>query len=465
MPQQSTRALVLGAGLAGTLAASVLARHVDRVTVVERDRFEPGAAHRKGVPHARHAHVLLAAGARALEELLPGVTRDLTAAGARHLGLPNQLLTHTQAGWLPRLAEMQFLIGCSRALLDRTVRERVLADDRVELVEAADVVGLSGDRARVTGARVRDRGTGGERELTADLVVDATGRGSRADRWLADLGLPPVREDLVDSGMVYATRVYRAPAGAEGFPGVNIQGDPTTDRVARGGVLLPIEGGRWVVSLGGTRGGEPADLAPEGFTAYARGLRHPAIADLISAAEPLTRPYGFHATVNRHRRYERMTPWPVNFAVMGDAACTFNPVYGHGMTVLARQALALRDHLERHGPDHADRLQRALAAETADAWAMAVGQDQRYPATTGPRRGRAARLLDRYLDRMVVTATGRPSVTKAQIDTYTLSAPLSRLLHPATVLGVLRGPAHPPPADVPFTPAELAVLARGDRSS
>lgn len=457
--RQQSHALVLGGGLAGTLTAHALARHADRVTVVDRDRFPAGAEHRGGVPHARHTHVLLSPGAEAIDDLLPGTTAALADAGAQHLGVPNRLLTCTQAGWLPRLPEMRYVIGCSRALLDQVVRARVLADDRVDPVEAADVVGLVGDRRRVAGARVRYRDTGVEDTIEADFVADATGRGSRADRWLAALGLPPVPEERVDSGMVYASRVYRIPEGArDGFPGISIQGDPTSRSVAQGGTLIPIEGDRWIVSLGGTRGGEP-DTTPEGFPVFARTLRHPVIADLIGLAEPLTRPFAFHGTLNRRRYYERLRPWPDNFVVLGDAACTFNPVYGHGMTVLARQAVALRDGLAEHGPEGAGRLQRALAAVTDDAWDMAVGQDLRYPGTIGPSRGPATRLQERYLDRLIRTATGRPSITRVQIDAYTLAAPLRRLLSPRVVLDVLRGPGRTPQADPPFTPAERELLA------
>ncbi|KOX34887.1 hypothetical protein ADK67_02770 [Saccharothrix sp. NRRL B-16348] len=440
------------------LAAAALSGHVDRVTVVDRDRFGDDGD-RKGVPQGRHAHVLMAGGSRALDELLPGLTASLLDAGAQHLGMPNRLLVFTQSGWLPRLDEMQFVIGCSRALLDGVVRQRVL--DRVDLVEATDVVGLLGDRTKVTGARVRDRDTGVKRDIGADFVVDATGRGSKADSWLADLGLPPVQDERVDSGMVYATCLYRVPPGAgEDFPGLSIQGDPRSSRFGQGGALVPIEGRRWIVSLAGTRGGEP-EISPEGFLAFARGLRHPAIADFISAAEPLTRPFGFHATVNRRRRYERLSSWPSGFVAIGDAACTFNPVYGHGMTVVARQAVALRDGLAGHGFDGAaaKRLQREFARVMDDAWAMAVSQDLRYPGTIGPARGRITRLQERYLDRLVLAATGRPTVTRAQLDAYTLSTPLRKLmLSPRVILDVLRGPGRPPTTDAPYTEAESRVL-------
>src|SRR5437763_5428814 len=123
---QPAHALVLGGGLAGMLAASVLADHADAVTIVDRDRFPDGPADRAGTPHARHTHILVAGGARALDELLPGTTNTLLSLDAQHVGMPSRFLLFTAHGWLQRTSERQFLISCSRALLDWVVREQVL---------------------------------------------------------------------------------------------------------------------------------------------------------------------------------------------------------------------------------------------------------------------------------------------------------------------------------------------------
>lgn len=133
------------------------------------------------------------------------------------------------------------------------------------------------------------------------------------------------------------------------------------------------------------------------------------------------------------------------------------------MTVVARQAVALRDGVARHGlgGDAAKRLQRRFARVMDDPWDMAVAQDQRYPGTIGPPRGRVARLQERYLDRLILAATGRPAVTRAQIDAYTLSMPLRKLMvSPRVLLGALLGPGRPPSADIPLTDTEARVLAR-----
>ena len=189
----SGRALVLGAGIAGMLAATAVARHLDGVTVIDRDRLPDGPVPRPGVPQANHVHALLSGGARAIDALLPGTLDRLWAAGAHRIALPADMIALTPQGWWRRFSEMQFLVGCSRHLLDWAVRDQALRDDRISVLSAAEVRGLAGTADRVTGAIVRDRDSAAERVIHADLVIDATGRGSKAAGWLAGLGLPAVR--------------------------------------------------------------------------------------------------------------------------------------------------------------------------------------------------------------------------------------------------------------------------------
>ncbi|MFI9202696.1 NAD(P)/FAD-dependent oxidoreductase [Streptomyces sp. NPDC053048] len=458
------RAVVLGGGMAGMLAAAVLVDHADEVVVVERDRMPERAEPRKGLPQARHAHLLLAGGARAVEALLPGVTERWLAAGARRVPLPNAIVSLSAQGWIPRTPERQFLISCSRDLLDLVVRRQVLALPGVTLREDVEARGLTGDARRVTGVRIGDAGDGDSRTLRADIVVDATGRGSRAPRWLAELGLPAVREETVDSGLVYASRVFRAPPGAEDFPMVSVA--PLVNQAVPGqGITMhPIEGGRWLATVSGTRGGEPSRDAAR-FEPFARALRHPIAADIIARAEPLTDVHLNRSTVNRRRYFERLNAWPAGFVVTGDAVAAYNPIYGHGMSVAALGALALRGALAGRAlaePGTARAAQRAVARTADAAWAMAAGEDIHYPGAVGERPPAAARLLRGYIQRMMRTGTVDRTVTAALMDVMTLSAPVSQLFTPAVALRVARGPRRPPPQEPPITAAELALagLAR-----
>ncbi|MFD7872574.1 FAD-dependent monooxygenase [Streptomyces sp. NPDC059766] len=458
------RAVVIGAGLAGMLAAAALSTSADEVIVLERDELPEGPAHRKGLPQGRHSHVLMAGGLAAMEEVVPGasIRKQLLAAGAHELSLGRDMVALTSEGWLRRWQdEGPRLIACSRALLDWVVRAAVAADPRV-VIRRGRAVGLLGDAGRVTGVRVAAEGAedAGESDLAADLVVDTSGRGSRVVHWLGGLGVTGVRERTVDTGLVNATRVYRAPEGAERFPMTVVQADPYVSRPGRSGMILPIEGGRWMVSLGGTRGGEPpAD--PEGFLRYALDLPHPVVGKLIAAAEPLTDVHLSRSTRNDRRYLEKVRDWPEGLVVLGDALATFNPAYGQGMTVAALGARVLHRELAAGGVGAAGlarRVQRGAARPVDAAWAAAVGQDVWYPGTRGARPGLGDRVVTGFARRLTLAATGSPGAAAALWDVTSLLAGPGRLLRPATLLAVLNGPLLPPLPGPPLTREERRLM-------
>ncbi|MGI5135068.1 MULTISPECIES: FAD-dependent oxidoreductase [unclassified Streptomyces] len=460
------RAVVVGGGMAGMLTAAALSAYAD-VTVVERDVLPDGPEPRRGLPQARHVHVIWSGGARAMEELLPGVTEAWLAAGARRIPLPTGLVSMQPRGWFRRWPEMQFMIACSRDLLDWVVRERVAKNERVTVLQRTELLSLEGGASRVTGVRVRTDG-GEERVLTADLVVDAAGRGSRASVLLEALGVPEAPLEEVDSGLAYSSRIFRAPPGTEDFPLVNVQSDATVPVPGRTTTIEPIEGGRWLVTLSGTRGGEPPSSAAE-FETFAReSVRHPVVGELIAHAEPLSDPVVTRSTVNRRRFYEKVKGWPEGFVALGDSVATYNPVYGHGLSVAALGAQALGALVAEHGlsaPGLARRAQRAVARPVATAWEFATSTDIHYPDATGKPPGLANRLLGGYVNRLMHAATGRPLVARAFFDVVTLSKPVSELLRPAVVLAVLRGPRQALLTEPPLTSAEWeAVLGTPEGS-
>ncbi|MFJ5780418.1 NAD(P)/FAD-dependent oxidoreductase [Streptomyces sp. NPDC093094] len=442
-----TSAIVLGGGMAGMLAASVLARHAT-VTVIESDRFPDSPRPRRGLPQGHHSHMLMGGGAQALESLLPGVTDTLYARGAKRRVMGADILTLSTEGWSLRHDSDAFMIACSRDLLDHVVREQVLSDPAVTVLESAKATGFTGDARRVTGVRLEQDG-GAERTLSADLVVDATGRRSRTPDWLAALGVPAVPEQVVDSGLAYASRLFQVPDGVDDdFPAVLVQPESGTGRPGRGGTVCLIEGDRWIVTLIGTRGGEPP-TDESGFTAFPGTMRDPVLGELFSRATPVGEIRPHRGTANRRRYYEK-TPMPDGLAVIGDALASLNPVYAHGMSVAAKSAVALRAELERTGgirPGLAARYQKRAAKETALAWTMASTQDLNYPhvRTEGMRRTAApGGLAKRFGDRLARTALSEPVVARSLFDVYTLAAPASRMLTPAGLLTVVRGPRKAP---------------------
>ncbi|GAA0449629.1 FAD-binding monooxygenase [Streptomyces olivaceiscleroticus] len=497
---RSRHAVVIGGGLAGLLSAHVLADHAQQVTLIERDRFpdrgraseqeqeqgqeqeraeerdgEPAgeraagqawAQDRPGVPQGRHPHILLESGQQAIESLLPGFIAQLAAAGSPRVGLPADMV-QWQERWFARLPATQSIFTGSRAQLEQLVRDRVCANPAIRLVDATDVVGLTGDAERVRGVQLRARGHGTRRELAADLVVDASGRGSHADRWLTGIGAEPPRVERLDTGLAYASRLYRDTRGEltrDGAP-AGQEGGRRTDALAyyvfpspthpNGGGILPVEGGRHLAILFGLRGDEPPTDEEE-FTRYAATrLPHPFIHDWLTHAEPLSPIHGFRNTANVRRRYDRPGRRPAGFLAVGDALCTFNPIYGQGMAVAAMTAVALRDALAdpRRTPTTL-RVQRALLDASRQAWEISAGADKTMPGAVGDSVMARTPLVQRpanwYLRRVQAYYATEPAAAAAFRSVLDLSSPFTALFTPKVARAVLLRPAPPAPTEPPL---------------
>ncbi|MEU9331752.1 FAD-dependent monooxygenase [Streptomyces sp. NPDC048290] len=455
-----THAIVIGASIAGMLAAAALRDHIRTVEIIEAHDLPEGPAPRTGVPQAAHIHFLQTGGADAVERLLPGTTGLLLAAGAHRIPVTTNMVVYSPHGWYRRWNRTTHQVfTASRDLTDSVIRAQVLKDPRVTVRTRTRAVALLGDARRVTGVRVR-AADGTERALCADLVVDASGRATRTPGWLARLGITGLVQDEIDSGLAYASRFYRAPVPTEGWPVVAVQADPGLPGPARSGHILPVEADRWHVSLMGGPGGHPT-ADPDAFEDYARTLRHPLVADLLRHAEPLSGVSVTHTTTNRRSYYERLPAWPDGLVALGDSVAAFNPVYGQGMSSAARAAVALREQLAAGGlvPGLARRAQRAVGTRVTDAWSLAVGSDIHFAGTRGRRPTAADRLLRRYVGRLSHTATGSFHAATALTDVLSLRARPVSLVKPGVLLTALAGPLRPPLDGPPFTTAERRLLS------
>ncbi|MFG2606222.1 FAD-dependent oxidoreductase [Streptomyces sp. NPDC048514] len=431
-------ALVLGGGFAGLLTARVLADRYPRVTVVDRDALE-GTAARRGVPQGRQIHGLQPRGLRILESLFPGLAAGMTAAGAR--------VNDTVAGgdWyfgglsLRKTRSDLVTLAASRPFLEAHIRERVRALPGVVIADGHDVTGLTTtpDKGRVTGAVVRDRAEGTEREIAADLVVDAMGRGSRTPVWLTELGYPEVATDRLETGVGYATRQYRLRPGAEHHGrAVVVVASPDNPR---GGICAHIEDGRIQVTVNGILGDLPP-VDPAGFEAYLKSLPVPDLHELTQVAEPLDDPVAHRFPVSVRRRYERMARFPDRLLVAGDGLCSFNPVYAQGMTVAALGAEVLRDHLRRDGhPAPLPYLRDVGRRVVGPVWDTNAINDLRFPGVPG-RRSPRTRITQAYIGRVQRAASRDAHVSHALIRVLSLVDPGTALLRPAVLLRVLRAP-------------------------
>ncbi len=439
--KKGREAIVMGGSMAGLWTARVLADHFDHVTIVERDQLPSEPTHRPGVPQARQYHILLRRGRLIMQELFPGLDQELCAAGAIEIDLANDLKVNFRGHWLKQFVSGHFLLSCSRVLLETRIRQRLGQHPKVQFVEGAEVTGLltqgEGLTQTVTGIHVRRRvGFGGNQErLRADFVVDATGRNSRTPKWLTELGYEAPEESVVNSFLGYATRRYKKPANWHADWDM-ILVSSTPPHQPRSGIIFPEENETWVVMLGGANKDYPP-TDEEGFVAYARTVA-PEFYEAITAAEPITPIYGYRRTENKRRNYEKLTQWPENFIVVGDAYCAFNPIYGQGMTVSAMTAVALGEHLAQANGDLsgiAHKLQQQVAKVTQPVWLLATNADMRWPETIGAQRKSnfATRFTHWYFEQLMNTFPHHHHVRLAFSDVNHLVQPISSLFAPGVM--------------------------------
>jgi 2-polyprenyl-6-methoxyphenol hydroxylase-like FAD-dependent oxidoreductase len=386
--------------------------------------------------------VFLFRGLLALEELLPGSRQELLGVGAVPFdtgGLP-WLAEH---GWLPVDQRAFEVLSVTRPLFEHVIRRRVQELPGVQFRAGSKVISLRRcDRQWEVG--LADGST-----VLTDLVVDASGRSSRLPVWLAHAGVGIAAVSQVDSGVGYATRMYAAAPSEFDAAGVVIQQTPAT---LVGGIALPVEGGRWLVTAVGC--GEhrpPRDNA--GFVSFLQRLPDPALAELARHAEPISNVAVHRQTGNRRHHYEQVPDWPEGLLVVGDALCAFNPIYGQGITVAACEALLLRQALAAGlRPGYARRLLRKFATVVSLPWAIATSEDLRYPTSTG-RQSLPQALLGRWtrqLSRLAAHGDRRAHAVLARV--YHLMGSPALLFHPALGAAALRarltgyGPRAPRPA-------------------
>ncbi|MDT5329514.1 MAG: hypothetical protein QOF31_811 [Mycobacterium sp.] len=432
MAKLGEHAVVLGASMAGLVAARALAEFFETVTVVERDALSDAADHRRGVPQGRQIHGLLLRGAQALEELFPGILDELVVAGAPSIDYRDLSKLHFDMGGhlAVQCGSVEGLRAYtpSRPFLESHIRRRVRAIPTIAFLDNHDVVDVTSNtsRDRITGARVVSRHSHAESELSADLVVDATGRGARTPAMLERLGYGRPAEDEVVIHLMYASQLLRMPPQSlyeSGCLVAPVPGRPT------GMAILRYEHDTVMFAVFGMAGNDP----PVGCSAmctFAEQFAPVRILAAIRAAEPLGEAAQHRFPSSRWRRYDKARLLPEGFLVVGDAVCSFNPIYGQGMTVAALEALALRNSLSRGTKDLARRFFRASAKPIGQAWQLTVGGDLSLPEIQGT-APLSTRLLSGYMDRLLTAAEYDTAALEQFLKVAWLVDPPIRLLRPS----------------------------------
>jgi 2-polyprenyl-6-methoxyphenol hydroxylase-like FAD-dependent oxidoreductase len=477
-PAGRAHAIVIGASIGALCAAEILARSFERVTLVERDVLPDSPKPRRGVPQGTQPHGVLARGRKELDALFPGLFATLIAQGAVAFDASLQAARFTPQGWVPRYPGLTTpAFACTRPLLELTMRKLLLKQRaNVSIIEGTRVTELLAAKRDggvwIEGVRT-DSADPALRDLRAELVVDASGRGSKAYKWMVELGLPEPEELRVDAHGNYATRFYRAPKEAQewGWRSILIDNDPPTFR--RACAILAVENDQWMVTAAGINGDyAPTDEA--GWLAFIRSTRSPAVYEMLQRAEPLGDVAQSRTTVNRWRTMHRYDAPLHGLLMFGDAVCSYNPIYGQGITASALAARALESALEGHRGAHDKRfLARCYAAQSGfqtEGWAFSTTLDLRWPDTDGERSW-LSRVFGYTADRLQEVALHDPRLLKKLLPFSDFGARRTSLLDPVFIARTLaalvqqRIQKRTLPADIDlFMPLDQVLAAQNGRA-
>ncbi len=426
--RQMTSVVVVGASVAGLLAARALADHVDDVLVLERERLEDAAQPRGHVPQGRHVHILLSAGLDLLVGWFPGIDDELESLGAVRVD-GTRAWVHQCGGYRARGDWGRPVLSMTRPLLEQVVRRRVAALPGVVLRDGVVVDRVEAHPGRVTGVVVD-----GE-VRRADLVVDCSGRSSRIAHQLDAAGTlaPPVSRVRIDCA--YASGFL--PRSRDDFEGSFLVCGTSPPESFRVGALMPVEGERWMVTLAGVHGDVPG-TAPEEVLGFARSLPTPALAQLVERLGPLSAVTSYRFPSSQRRHHDKVATPPAGLVTLGDAACSFNPVYGQGMACAALQARALAEAVADTGVrcDVLPARFHRSAARIIDApWTIAVGADFLHPRTTGP-KAPGTDLANHYTQRLVRATHHSLRLARTFNRVVNLVEPPTALVRPSVVARV-----------------------------
>ncbi|WP_051317333.1 FAD-dependent oxidoreductase [Ectobacillus panaciterrae] len=434
------QAVVIGGSIAGKLAARVLSDFFEEVLVFDADKKQTDTNPRKRVPQGYHSHALLKAGEIALQDLFPGFIEEMVAAGSVKLDFIKDVKWAHYGGWKNRFTSGYHIIQQSRPFLERHIQKRIDPISNIYIHEEMNVKELlvTEDKTCVKGILAVNKHTQVEQEVYADLVIDASGFGSPAVKWLEQLSYY-VPIESVPINLFYASQMYQL-SSAEKPEWKTLLMNPMLPESPRGGAVLTLEGQTYCVTVSGYMG-EKAPENEEEFLSYTKQLPYPDIYEFIQQAEPISDIKIHRIPSQVRRQYEKMDRMPQAFLAIGDAYCRFDPVFGQGMTVAALEAQVLRQCLAEIQQTANIDLEKQYFSRCKriidTAWDMTITELYRHPQVVGRRPLGSS--FKQWLSKGVFeTSASNPKVYRKLVDVMHLMQGAMTLAAPSVLYEIIK---------------------------
>jgi len=425
------KAVIIGGSIAGLLTARVLSNYFKDVLIVEKDNLDNNSHIRSGTPQANHIHILLVRGKEILEQFFPDLENELLKKGANKIDFLNDGRYLLPSGWAKRFKSGVITFTQTRALLEQTIRETLKKNSRVEIQESS-ITSFELEKPN----KINLVNSKGEK-IKADLIVDCSGRNTKTPTWLYDIGYPKPKEQRVDSFVGYATRRYLPPKNFDkNWKMLVILNKPTSN--PRAGIIYPIEGGKWLVGLSGIGKTYPP-VDEKGFLEFTKNLESKELYDSLKNATPDSEISGYQIQGSRKYLYEKVSSWPENLIVIGDAVSVFNPFYGQGITSAALGCKILDDVLQNHRLDakFAQNFQSRVAKTISLPWILGTSEDLRWPTTMGKRPNIVTRIIQNHAQKVLLLGPKSKLATKSFLQMmHMIKSPLV-LFHPLILVQLM----------------------------
>lgn len=423
------KVVIIGGSISGLLCARVLSNYCDEITIVEKDKICSKSVIRKGVPQANHIHLLLVKGKEILLKFFPDLEKELLKKGANKIDFLNDGRYLLPSGWAQKFESGVITFTCTRNLLEETIREQLVKFPKIKIQDDMVIDSFELESS----SKISLRTVNGQK-ITADLIVDCSGRNTKTPIWLEEIGFSKPGVTSVDSFVGYATRKFIPPKNFDkNWKMLVILNNPVSN--PRAGIIYPIENEKWLVGLSGIGKNYPP-IDEEGFLNFAKSLENSELYDSIKTATPDSDIFGFQIQGSRKYHYEDMQKWPDNLIVVGDAVSVFNPFYGQGITSASLAAKLIDNMLKnsKFNSDFAKKFQKKLSQVISLPWVLGTSEDLRWPTTIGKRPNWITRFIQSHAQKVLLLGPNSSLATKSFLQMmHMIKSPLI-IFHPLILL-------------------------------